>query len=67
MERQQILKKSGHTSSTNLGAAMAPADEPRVQDRMKYMNLQNLQVRRMPSTENRVSGTTADRVKAANN
>jgi hypothetical protein len=35
---------------------------------MKIMNLQNMQVKRMPSTETRMTmQSTADRVKAANN
>ena len=57
-------KKGNHPSTTNVAAAAA-GEEPA---RMKIMNLQNMQVRRMPSTETRLTmQTTADRVKAANN
>jgi len=67
MERQQLMNKKGgnHPSSTNVAAAGA-GEEPA---RMKFMNLQNIQVRRMPSNETRLgmqTTTTADRVKAAN-
>ncbi len=66
MERQQLNnKKANHPSSTNV-AAVGAGEEPA---RMKFMNLQNIQVRRMPSNETRLgmqTTTTADRVKAAN-
>jgi hypothetical protein len=65
MERQQLMNKKGaNPSSTNLAVAAVPAEEP---GRLKYMNLQNIQAKRMPSTETRMQTTNADRVKAANN